>query len=222
MTAIISYLEALFSSLPKTPEVLRMQAEMTENAEDRYRDLIAQGKSEAEAVGIVISGIGTLEELKAELGIRETAAPQSTQKEALTEEYYAFRKKFAVAIAGAVALFILAVILGAAADQYTQNDTITAIGFFAPVAGGVAICIIFGLQLEGYEKRLGIEEWDKDKSSGKWSALVASVGFPLVTAVFLLLGFTQNAWHPAWVVFPVMGILTGVVGAIEEFIGKKM
>ena len=96
MTAIISYLEALFSSLPKTPEVLRMQAEMTENAEDRYRDLIAQGKSEAEAVGIVISGIGTLEELKAELGIRETAAPQSAQKEALTEEYYAFRKKFAV------------------------------------------------------------------------------------------------------------------------------
>ncbi|MGN1031147.1 MAG: permease prefix domain 1-containing protein [Butyricicoccaceae bacterium] len=228
MTAIISYIEALFSSLPKTPDVLRMQAEMTENAEDRYNDLISQGKSEQEAIGIVISGIGTLEELKRELGIQENAAAsqkvqaaQDSRNEALTEEYYAFRKKFAVAIAGAVALFILAIILGAAMDQYTHNDVLTAVGFFTPIAIGVAICIIFGLQLEEYERRLGIEEWVKRKDDRKWSGLFAGIAFPLATIAFLVAGLTQNLWHPAWIVFPVCGILTGVVSVIEEFMSKN-
>lgn len=223
MKAIISYIEALFSSLPKTPEVLRMQAEITENAEDRYHDLIAEGKGEAEATGIVIGGIGTLEELKAELDLQD-ASPQAdglnAENAALLEEYYAFRKKFATAIAGAVGLFILSVVAAAFVDQYTHNDAFTGAAMFIPVAVGVAICIIFGLQMEGYEKRLGIEEKESGESY-KWSGLFASVGFPMATAVFLLLGFLKDAWHPAWVVFPIMGILTGVVGAIEEFVKKN-
>ena len=34
MNAIQNYINALFSSLPKTPNVLRMQAEMLENLEN--------------------------------------------------------------------------------------------------------------------------------------------------------------------------------------------
>ena len=33
------------------------------------------------------------------------------------------------------------------------------------------------------------------------------------TIIFLVAGFVFNAWHPAWVVFPVGGLLCGMVGA---------
>ena len=57
MNTIRNYINAMFSSLPKTPEILRLQAEMMENMEDKYNDLIREGKSEHEAVGIILADI---------------------------------------------------------------------------------------------------------------------------------------------------------------------
>lgn len=36
------------------------------------------------------------------------------------------------------------------------------------------------------------------------------------TAVYLVLGFTQNLWHPGWVVFPIGGILCGIVESLKK------
>lgn len=69
MEAIREYLNNLFMSLPETPEVLRAKAELLEMMEDKYEELIQEGKTEQEAVGIVISEFGNLEELAEELGI---------------------------------------------------------------------------------------------------------------------------------------------------------
>lgn len=69
MEAIREYLNNLFMSLPETPEVLRAKAELLEMMEDKYEELIQDGKSEKEAIGTVISEFGNLEELAQELGI---------------------------------------------------------------------------------------------------------------------------------------------------------
>lgn len=69
MEAIREYLNNMFMSLPETPSVLRAKAELMEMMEDKYEELISEGKSEKEAVGIVISEFGNLEELAEELGI---------------------------------------------------------------------------------------------------------------------------------------------------------
>lgn len=69
MEAIREYLNNLFMSLPETPEVLRAKAELLEMMEDKYEELIQEGRSEKEAIGTVISEFGNLEELAEELGI---------------------------------------------------------------------------------------------------------------------------------------------------------
>ncbi len=69
METIREYLNNLFMSLPETSEVMRAKAELMEMMEDKYEELIQEGKSEKEAVGIVISEFGNLEELAEELGI---------------------------------------------------------------------------------------------------------------------------------------------------------
>lgn len=69
MEAIREYLNNLFMSLPETPEVLRAKAALLEMMEDKYEEMLQEGKTEEEAVGIVISEFGNLEELAEELGI---------------------------------------------------------------------------------------------------------------------------------------------------------
>lgn len=69
MEAIREYLSNLFMNMPETPDVLRAKAELMEMMEDKYEELIKEGKTEKEAIGIVISEFGNLEELAKELGI---------------------------------------------------------------------------------------------------------------------------------------------------------
>lgn len=72
MEVILSYLENMFLNMPKTPEVLRAKEELASMMEDKYNELLAEGKKENEAVGIVISEFGDLEELSKELGLGKT------------------------------------------------------------------------------------------------------------------------------------------------------
>lgn len=69
MEAIRNYLETMFLNLPNTPEVYKAKNELWQMMEDKYTELKAEGKSENEAVGIVISEFGNLDDLAKDLGI---------------------------------------------------------------------------------------------------------------------------------------------------------
>lgn len=71
METILSYLDNMFLSMPQTPEVLRAKEELSSMMEDKYNELIAEGKKENEAIGIVISEFGDLKELKEGLGLAD-------------------------------------------------------------------------------------------------------------------------------------------------------
>lgn len=71
MEVILSYLENMFLNMPQTPEVVRAKEELASMMEDKYNELLAEGKKENEAVGIVISEFGDLEELSEELGLKK-------------------------------------------------------------------------------------------------------------------------------------------------------
>ena len=81
MEIILNYLDSMFTQLPDTEEVRKGKREMASMMEDKYVELKAEGKSENEAIGIVISEFGNMEELIRELGIREKSAPSITINE---------------------------------------------------------------------------------------------------------------------------------------------
>lgn len=70
MEVILSYLENMFVNLPKTPEVLRAKEELASMMEDKYSELLAEGRKENEAIGIVISEFGDISELVEELNYK--------------------------------------------------------------------------------------------------------------------------------------------------------
>ena len=64
METIKVYLDNMFLSIPDSEQVRRVKSELYDMMEDKYRELRNEGKPENEAVGIVISEFGNLEELK--------------------------------------------------------------------------------------------------------------------------------------------------------------
>ncbi|MGI6116909.1 MAG: permease prefix domain 1-containing protein [Bilifractor sp.] len=81
MDTLHNYLENMFMNMPKTEKVLNAKKELGQMMEDRYNELISEGKSENEAVGIVISEFGNLDELAGELGIDRQVAAKNTAAE---------------------------------------------------------------------------------------------------------------------------------------------
>ena len=71
METIKNYLDSMFANLPNTASVLRAKEELLQMMEDKYTELIKDGKSENEAVGNVIAEFGNLSELAEALGVEE-------------------------------------------------------------------------------------------------------------------------------------------------------
>lgn len=69
METIKVYLDNMFLNIPDSEQTQRIKSELYDMMEDKYHELIGEGKPENEAVGIVISEFGNLEELKEELGL---------------------------------------------------------------------------------------------------------------------------------------------------------
>ena len=69
METILNYLDNMFINLPQTSEVLRAKEDLMEMMEDKYNELMSEGKMQNEAIGIVISEFGNIQELIDELGI---------------------------------------------------------------------------------------------------------------------------------------------------------
>lgn len=84
METIKNYLENMFSRLPNTPEVQKAKYELYQMMEDKYNELISEGKSDNEAIGVVISEFGNLDELSDTLGIKSFIKPQPSMPAAKT------------------------------------------------------------------------------------------------------------------------------------------
>ena len=96
MDTIKTYLDNLFRSLPNTEELKRLKSDLLVNMEDKYLELKAKGKSENEAVGVVIAEFGNIDELLFEMGISKAKDSVKDSSRVLTIDEahdYVYTKK---------------------------------------------------------------------------------------------------------------------------------
>lgn len=109
METIRNYLDNVFARLPKTARIAELKSNLLATMEDKYNELKNQGKSENEAIGIVISEFGNIDELLNELGIDRNEEPDATpaisEKEA--EDYIKAKRKMGLLVGSGVFLCIL-------------------------------------------------------------------------------------------------------------------
>lgn len=75
MEAIKYYVKGAFSGVEQTPEVLEQQEEIIADLVAKVADLVAEGRSEEEAMGLAIGSMGDLSTLVAEFQPLEAAVP---------------------------------------------------------------------------------------------------------------------------------------------------
>lgn len=169
METIRNYLENMFLNLPNTPEVYRAKNELFQMMEDKYTELKAEGKSENEAIGIVISEFGNLDELALDLGISEFVHNPQSQEFGTplsmenAKAYLKDASKHAYQTALGVALCILSIcgpifFDAIGASFFYQNELFDAIGvtimfLFIAIAVGLFIYSNIRMNHWNYLKR---------------------------------------------------------------------
>lgn len=164
MNTIRNYLDNMFLGLPQTEDVVRAKKELLAMMEDKYNELKNDGKSENEAIGIVISEFGNLDELGDTLGIKQvienkTDIPLVTYEEAKNyiEDSRATAPKTALGVLLCIVspvtlLFLIGLkelnVVGVKEELLIAAGLVVLIGL---VATGVSNFIRFSSKLEKYE-----------------------------------------------------------------------
>ena len=199
MEQIANFVEAMFQPLPKTEEVRKIKEDILENMQEKYNDLLDEGKNEYEALGIVFSQFGSMEELCRGLdldfgGEQPQPGPDSdAEHERLQREYERFLPRQRLAVAAAVFLFILSPIAGGELDSPLL--------FFGLIAAGVGLLIYFCGR------------------GGLWGIVMLAAAI-----VYLILGFSMGLWHPGWIIFLIAPLLVSLIeyfGGVREDKGEE-
>lgn len=152
METIQNYLEAMFANMPNTEEVLRAKNELFQMMEDKYNELIAEGHSDNEAVGTVISEFGNLEEISKDLGIStEVKEADAINKRKITldegKDYVKRQASLALWIALGVffCIFSIVPVLGFSAFDGMNGNAMDIVAMFILIAMGVFCFVYSGL-----------------------------------------------------------------------------
>ncbi|MDJ1370573.1 permease prefix domain 1-containing protein [Gulosibacter molinativorax] len=161
MDAINSYIDHMFRGLPKTDEVSRAQRELQQMCEDRYNELRAEGMSDNEAVGRVITQFGNLDELADDLGIRRELDGVDSSDDAIDLSREEAERFLRVRGRGArlIALGIFVILLGVtqmiwfnAGAESGNPNAISLVLFFIGIIIAVALFIVGGMSLNRYDR----------------------------------------------------------------------
>ncbi|MGF6376671.1 hypothetical protein M2140_001748 [Clostridiales Family XIII bacterium PM5-7] len=169
MDTIIGYLNSMFAQFPETEAVIKAKADMAAMMEDKYTELKAEGKSENEAIGVVISEFGNIDELARELGFVEQSTTGAAEHEEepihrvslsdateyLETSNYAI-KRIAHGVSLCICSPILLIVLGGLSEErllFRENTggLIGLVIMFLMIAIAVPIFIMNGTRLSRYE-----------------------------------------------------------------------
>lgn len=219
METIKSYLDNVFGSLPQTEEIKGLKNEIYCNMEEKYHELKNKGKLENEAVGIVISEFGNINELLEEMNI--TPSSTSSMKEAVyptisleeAREFITLKGKTSYLIGIGVSLILLGVSLLIFLFQLIEDqhifqtlsgdaqDTLPVIFLLLLVAPAVGLFIYSGTRLERFKC---IEEGH----------------FEISSATRAILNQELTALSPKQNIGTIIGVCLCVLSPLAIFIGS--
>ena len=244
METIKNYLDNMFAGLPKTERVLELKNNILANMEEKYHELKNQGKSENEAIGIVISEFGNIDELVNELGIQkdsqETLKPLVTKDE--VENYLVVKKDMGIKIGIGVFLCILAPAMlilisillenGIIKTELTSNvaEIPGLILLFVMIALAVGIFIYSGLNFERYtymERGVQLPGSLEDDLKQRYESFTPVFHLKLIVGVCMLVLspvslFVASMFGDVAEDYGIVVLLTIVAVAVYQFISSGM
>lgn len=160
MDTILKYLDMSFASLPNTPEIFRLKQEMAAHMEEKYNELKSEGKTENEAIGIVIAEFGSIEEIANEFNLKMNSTEVQYDKKvevSLSEakEYINTKEKSSKQIGIGVFIILIGVSIFMAIQAFFSNSelmsSIGAVIMLPFIAVATGIFIIANYKIKPWE-----------------------------------------------------------------------
>ena len=136
-----------------------------------------------------------------------------------------------------IASGVFAIIFGAVCftvasvfEEKTAPFIAVMVGGFSVLFCGVSLLVYGGISWDGYSKHIKADLKNRrtaeskealtaltaDERKSPLSSKICGIIMLSATAIYLAIGFIWNLWHPGWVVFPIGGILCGIVSILFE------
>lgn len=121
----------------------------------------------------------------------------------LQEQYQHFHKYFTLAIAGGVLLIIVSLAcIVLLHETFPRYENILGAQFLLCIGIAVFLFIYFGILKDTYQFLIHNKAYMKAKKKEQQIENIYAFTMPLAAILYMIMGFTQNWWHPGWVIFP--------------------
>lgn len=206
MEKIKNYIDDLFKEVPKTSKAKELKEELSLDLEEKYNDLIGEGKSETEAYNEVIAGIGDIDEL-----IGSIPAP-------ISQHYQnANRKKTALVVSSSVFIYILSIIIIAIFEETGMPEYLTVAAFLGLCGLATCLLIYHFMSMPKYDKIdetlvEDFKEWKVSKTKDlSIRRSIRTIILTLSVIVYLLVSFIFGAWHITWIIFLIAVLIIKII-----------
>ncbi|MCL2563867.1 MAG: permease prefix domain 1-containing protein [Oscillospiraceae bacterium] len=205
------YIETLFEDATPTKKAVELREEMLQNLEDKYRDLLADGKTPEAAFNIAVAGIGDVSVLLRQLEDDAASGPEQEKQEKA-------RRKSAMLTAIAVMMYILSIfpVITFELIGIPMEFAIPVLIFMVAVATGLLVYNNMTKPKYLKESDTMVEdfrEWQADKHSGKqMRSAISSALWTLILVLYFIISFTTRAWHVSWIIFVIGGFVESLLG----------
>jgi len=209
------YVEGLFEGTAPTRKAVELKEEMIQNLEDKYKDLLSEGKTPEAAYNVAVAGIGDVTALLKEMERGATEMPNE-----------AARQKSAMLTAIAVMMYIVSVLpIIVLSILRVPNGVIFGItSLFLFVAGATGILIYNSMSKPKYLKEddTMIEEFREWQTSTKeerdMRRAISSALWAVIVTTYIIVSFWTFAWHITWVIFLLGGAIESI---LNIFLSRK-
>jgi len=214
------YVEDLFAETAPTRKAVELKEEMIQNLNDKYNDLISEGKTQEAAYNIAIAGIGDISALLYEL------EKDIISYEPGIIESQATRQKSAMLTSIAVMIYILCalplIIMNLLGFEYAAHIGVPVL--FLMIAAATGLLIYNNMTKPQYSKSSDsmvedFRQWQSDKHDRKsLRKAISSALWAVVVVIYILTSFWTGMWHITWVIFLIAAAAEAI---INIFFGTK-
>ena len=212
-----AYMDYLFRDVKPTRKSVELKEEILQNLIDKYRDLLAEGKTPEAAYNIAVASIGDMDELLA--GLNDEL---SFEKEVSGEQLERGKKKSALLVSAAVMMYILCLLPPILLSGSRLEENLAPALMFLMIACGTGLLIYDHMTKPRYRKVDDsiveeFKEWkDQADSDRRAMKALSSALWSIITVIYIIISFWTMAWHITWVIFLIGAAVEGILKVVFE------
>ena len=214
---IKNYVEVLFSDIPRSKKANELKEELLSNMSERFEDYILNGETENQAYSLVISSLGDIDEMLADI----------MPDDDFVKEAHYYRKRNAKNTAIGVAMYIIGAAfligLGGLGEFLGDGDVYPVIGLLillviSAIATGIIVYSNMSTPLEykDFNEETKKEFRNLDSKHNRLLKNILSIYWTAITFIYLAISFITMAWGITWLIWILAGVFESIIKTVFE------